>query len=184
MSILAKIRFTPNATCMYFEQYYEVTSEQHLELIKLNFTYGKHTCRSNLSNIVKQYNIDCSEMKLVTNSSCSFCQCGLKELRYIDYIKVDKPILPSTSFALESLLFISKEESILSSYVDKIDELVTLKKLEIAEMKRQDLQLRENEAKLSNQWIYPAKCSELRQNGFAMIQDHPCKIVMMTTSKD
>ena len=33
-------------------------------------------------------------------------------------------------------------------------------------------------------WIIPTKCSSLRQNGFAMIQDHPCKIVAMTTSKD
>lgn len=31
--------------------------------------------------------------------------------------------------------------------------------------------------------IQPTKCSSLRQNGFAMIQDHPCKIVSMTTSK-
>ena len=34
------------------------------------------------------------------------------------------------------------------------------------------------------EWITPTKCSSLRQNGFAMIQDHPCKIVAMTTSKD
>lgn len=30
----------------------------------------------------------------------------------------------------------------------------------------------------------PTKCSSLRQNGFAIIQGHPCKIVGMTTSKD
>jgi hypothetical protein len=33
-------------------------------------------------------------------------------------------------------------------------------------------------------WIIPTKCSSLRQNGFAMVRDHPRKIVAMTTSKD
>jgi translation initiation factor 5A len=33
------------------------------------------------------------------------------------------------------------------------------------------------------EYVQPTKCSSLRQGGFAMIQEHPCKIVAMSTSK-
>ena len=64
------------------------------------------------------------------------------------------------------LLFICKEEE-LASYAVKINDII---KNEII-----------NEI---NQGTKTVKCSDLRQNGYAMIQGHPCKIVHITTAKD
>lgn len=184
--ILAKIRFSP-CNYMYFDLYYEITEKQNFELMKLNFIQNKHTCRHNLSSLVKKYKIDCSDMKLLQNiSSCSFCKINLRELRYINFIEVDNYDIPlsTSSFPVEMLLFIIKEEEELSLYEIKInkiiDQLEKEKRLKEKEQQEKD----EEERRIFNIQTYPVKCSSLRQNGFAIIDGHPCKIVAMTTSRD
>jgi hypothetical protein len=123
--ILAKIRFSP-CNYMYFDQYYDITEEQNLQLMKLNFIQNKHTCRHTLSNLVKKYKIDCSDMKLLQNvSSCTFCKINLRELRYLNFIEVDNYDIPlsTSSFPVEMLIFISKEEE-LSIYDIKINKII------------------------------------------------------------
>lgn len=177
--ILAKNRFSP-CNYMYFDQYYEITDEQNLQLMKLNFIQNKHTCHHTLSNLVKKYEIDCSDMTLLQNvSSCSFCKSNLRELRYINSIEIDHYNIPFStgSFPVEMLIFIAKEEEVLSVYNNEINKIIN----QIEEEKRlKD----EEERKILNIQTYPVQCSKLRQGGYAIIQGHPCKIVAMSTSKD
>ncbi len=158
--MIITVRFSP-CLGMYFDQQYEVTTEQHVQLMKLNFTYHKHTCLHTLLALVKQHKIDCSD--ILQNISCSYCKYNLRELRYINCVEAENIRLTSCSFPLEMLIFISKEEEKLASYAVKINEII------------------KNEI---NQETKTVKCSDLRQNGYAMIQGHPCKIVHITTSKD
>jgi len=171
--ILTKIRLSPS-THMYFDQYYDVTLEQNIELMKLNITQNKHTCRHTLSDLVKKHQIDCSDMKLLQNViSCTFCRLNLRELRYIETIKVDSNNIPlsTCSFPVEMLIYVSKEEEELSKYNIKISNIIKQKEQE-----------KQEEMKDSN--MYQIKCCNLRQGQYVMIQDHPCKLVYMTTSKD
>jgi len=171
--ILTKIRFSPSAY-MYFDQYYDVTLEQNIELMKLNITSNKHTCRHTLSDLVKKHQIDCSDMKSLQNvSSCTFCRLNLRELRYIETIKVDSNNIPlsTCSFPVEMLIYVAKEEEELSKYNIKISNII--------EQKEQEKQ---EEMKNSN--MYQVRCNKLRQNQYAMIQGHPCKIAYMSMSKD
>lgn len=184
--ILAKIRFSP---CIYihFDQYYDVTEEKHLQLMKLNFTQSKHTCRHTLSNLAKQYKIDCSDMKLIQNvASCSYCKFNLRELRYIDFIEVENYNIPlaTSSFPVELLIFISKEEQELATYSIKINEIIKQLEKERRQKQKEQEEKDEEERRIFNIEVHQVKCSDLRQNGYAIIQGHPCKIVAMTTSKD
>lgn len=179
--LLAKIKFqTLNGT--FFTQYYEVNTDQLQELATLNFLQSKHTCRHRLADLIKHYNID-DNIKL--NASCLFCKCNLRELQHIDYVETNTNILSTeSSFTLDMLLQIIKEEKELSFYQIEIDEKIKLRELEIIKERQLEQEMRLKEYEDEQRYTYVTSCNKLRQNGYAMIQGHPCKIVAMTTSKD
>lgn len=117
----------------------------------------QHTQLKKLS-YSKQYHL-CSN-----KNTCSFCKSGFKDITYVDCIEYQEILLTDCNFELDQLLQIIKDQDQL--FVD-----IENKEIEMQEQLKQ-----------LNCTISPV--NKLRQGGYAMIDDHPCKIVAMATSRD
>ncbi len=80
-----------------------------------------------------------------------------------------------------------KKSSYLCENYDYYYSMASRKMVNILELQMNTIVIKSTmtpELATCNDYVTPINVSKLRQNGYAMIQGHPCKIVAMTTSKD
>jgi len=201
MSILiSKIKFVILDN-LFFTQYYEI-KDDHLQILKdklnlqcdefgnlLSLDINSHICHNSLFYSLKWNKID--YLNIPQTPSCLFCKNRLTKFN-IEFIYMDKfvsELLVESSFSLNLILEILTTQKDLLIHKEKIDKMIEDKRIKIEENLKIKQELRNQEIlqknlNNDNKLSYEVKCSDLRQNGYAIIQGHPCKIIAMSQSRD